>query len=282
MVELRRTVTQWLTHVVVWGVTLGCVFVGSVFAGNGIAAAAPSASEVSELGKRLRSSDDFRVRTQAALALGATADGRAVPALCDGLKDPNAAVRSAAAAALGRTGPQGISCLQTQAGVEQVKNVQAAIDGSLKLLQPPRPAITDSTKYYVAISEVTNGTTRTTSELHGVVRKSLEKYFSKVSGVVVAPASETPEQAKALLAKHPRVKPLCVWPKVTIAYERGDLKLKVDLSLLTYPGKAFRGNVSRSLTMPEVGSPDVSAENELIDMASGALVPDVEQQAPRI
>jgi hypothetical protein len=278
MVEIRRTVTQLLARFVLWGVTVGIVTVVAAPS----AAAAPSPSEVSELAKRLRSSDDFRVRTQAALALGATADGRAVPALCDGLKDPNAAVRSAAAAALGRTGPQGISCLQNQAGVEQVKNVQAAIDGALKVLAPPKPSITDSTKYYVAIAEVTNGTTRTTPELQAVIRKSLDKYFSKLAGVVVAPASETPEQAKSLLAKHPRVKPLCVWPKVTIAYERGDLKLKVELSLLTYPGKAFRGSVSRSLTMPEVGSPDRSAEDELIDMASGALAPDVEQQAPRI
>jgi len=277
MVEIRKTVTRLLTRFVWWGVTATILTLVTT-----PAAAAPNASEVSELAKRLRTSDDFRVRTQAALALGATADGRAVPALCDGLKDPNAAVRSAAAAALGRTGPQGISCLRNQAGVEQVKNVQVAIEGALKILAPPKPTITDSTKYYVAIAEVTNGTTRSTPELQAVVRKSLEKYFSKLAGVIVAPASETPEQAKALLAKHPRVKPLCVWPKVTIAYERGDLKLKVDLSLLTYPGKAFRGSVSRSLTMPEVGSPDRSAEDELIDMASGALAPDVEQQAPRI
>lgn len=278
MVEIRRTATQLLTRCLFWGAALAVIGVVA----TPEAAAAPSASEVSELAKRLRTSDDFRVRTQAALALGATADGRAVPALCDGLKDPNAAVRSASAAALGRTGPQGISCLKNQAGVEQVKNVQAAIDGALKILAPPKPSITESTKYYVAIAEVTNGTTRTTPELQAVVRKSLEKYFSKLAGVVIAPASETPEQAKALLAKHPRVKSLCVWPKVTIAYQSGDLKLKVDLSLLTYPGKAFRGSVSRSLTMPEVGSPDRSAEDELIDMASGALAPDVEQQAPRI
>lgn len=244
--------------------------------------AAPSPSELSELAKRLRTSDDFRVRTQAALALGATSDGRAVAALCDGLKDPNAAVRSASAAALGRTGPQGVRCLESRAAIEQIKNVQVAIAGALKLLAPPKPAINESTKYYIAISEATNGTTRDTAELQRVVRKSLEKHFSKVPGVVVAPASETPEQAKTLLAKHPKVKAFCVWPKVTVTYDRGDLKLKVDLSLLTYPGKAFRGNVSRSLTMPEVGAPDTSAEDELIDMASGALAPDVERQAPRI
>lgn len=280
MVALPWTVAGWLTQRALW-VAL-CSLLACQIGVPRVVWAAPSPSEVSELAKRLRTSDDFRVRTQAALALGATADGRAVPALCDGLKDPNAAVRSASAAALGRTGPQGAPCLQKQAAVEQIKNVQVAIDGALRLIAPPRPSINERTQYYVAISEVTNGTARGTAELQNVVRKSLEKYFSKLNGVVVAPANETPEQAKALLAKHPRVKSFCVWPKVTVAYTNGDLKLKVDLSLLTYPGKAFRGSVSRSLTMPEVGSPDVAAEDELIDMASGALAPDVERQAPRI
>lgn len=279
MVELVWTLACRCTRVALWvtvcGALLGSVAIRDVMA-------TPSPSELSELAKRLRTSDDFRVRTQAALALGATADGRAVAALCDGLKDPNAAVRSASAAALGRTGPQGVRCLESRAAVEQIKNVQVAIAGALKLLAPPRPVINENTKYYIAISEATNGTTRDTAELQRVVRKSLEKHFSKVPGVVVAPASETPEQAKTLLTKHPKVKAFCVWPKVTVTYDRGDLKLKVDLSLLTYPGKAFRGNVSRSLTMPEVGAPDISAEDELIDMASGALAPDVERQAPRI
>lgn len=280
MLKSRRTIACWLARRALWVVTVGIAFAGLAVANE--VKAAPSASDVSELAKRLRTSDDFRVRTQAALALGATSDGRAVPALCEGLKDPNAAVRSASAAALGRTGPQGLGCLRTRATVEQVKNVQTAIDGSLKQLAPPAPALDANTRYYIAISEVTNATSRTTPALQGVVRKSLEKYFAKASGVVVAPEGETPAQAKTLLAKYPRVKSLCVWPKVTVAYERGDLKLKVELTLLTYPGKAFRGSVSRSLTMPEVGSPDASAEDELIDMASGALVPDVEQQAPRI
>jgi HEAT repeats len=280
MVELGWTSALRIARYASWVAVCGLLVSG--FGQVRVASAAPSPSEVSELAKRLRTSDDFRVRTQAALALGATADGRAVPALCDGLKDPNAAVRSASAAALGRTGPQGVACLQNQSAIEQIKNVQVAIEGALRLLAPAKPAINENTKFYIAISEVTNGTTRATPDLQNVVRKSLEKYFSKLNGVVVAPATETPEQAKALLAKHPKVKPLCVWPKVTVVYERGDLKLKVDLSLLTYPGKAFRGSVSRSLTMPEVGSPDVQAEDELIDMASGALVPDVERQAPRI
>lgn len=241
---------------------------------------AQKAGDIPELARRLKTSDDFRVRTQAALALGATGDPNAVRPLCDGLKDQNAAVRTAAAAALGRTGPKGVPCLKAQLKEEPVKHVQTAIKEAIAKLTPATPTIDGSTKYYIAIDKVTNDSER--PELSAAVRKSLTKYFAKQQGVVVAPENETPEQAKALLSKHASVKSFCVWPKVKMTYEAGNLKLKIDLSLLTYPDKAFRGNVSRSMTMPDVSKPDPSAEDELLDMAAGLLVPDVQQQAPRI
>lgn len=241
---------------------------------------AQGASEIPELAKRLKTSDDFRVRTQAALALGATGDPSAVRHLCEGLKDQNAAVRTAAAAALGRTGPKGLGCLKTQLKEESVKYVQTAIREAITRLTPAVPSIDPSTKYYIAIDVVNNDQGR--KELAALVRKSLTKHFAKVQGVVVAPEGETAEQAKALLSKHKSVKSFCVWPKIKMVYEGGNLKLKLDLSLLTYPDKAFRGSVARSMTMPDVQQPDASAEDELIDMAAGLLVPDVQQQAPRI
>jgi HEAT repeats len=239
-----------------------------------------SSGDIAELAKRLRSSDDFRVRTQAALALGATGDPNAVRHLCDALKDQNAAVRTAAAAALGRTGPKGVGCLKAQLKEESVKYVQAALHEALTRLTPVAPTIDGATKYYIAIGEVTNDSGR--KELGAIVRKSLTKYFAKVQGVVIAPENESPAQAKALLSKHSSVKSFCVWPKIKMTYDGASLKLKLDLSLLTYPDKAFRGSAARSMTMPDVAKPDVAAEDELIDMAAGMLVPDVQQQAPRI
>lgn len=267
---------RWLLSCLV---ALTCILVQS----PDVALAAPqSSASLSDLVKRLRSSDDFRVRTQAALALGATADARAVKPLCSALADTNAAVRTASAAALSRTGRTGISCLRRRLKVESVPHVQTAIKDALRSLAPPPPAITDTTKYYVAIGEVTNGTTRPDTDLQRVVRAGFVKYFSKLAGFVVAPEGETTQQAAAVLKKHAHVKPLYVWPKVSITYQNGDLVLELNLSLFTYPGKAFRGSVSRSLTMQGVDGQDSGAEDELIDMASGALVPDVERQAPRI
>lgn len=268
---MKTFVVRTLWFALMWGASVSL---------NPSLVLAQGTGEIPELAKRLKTSDDFRVRTQAALALGATGDPNAVRPLCDGLKDLNAAVRTAAAAALGRTGPKGVGCLKTQLKEESVKYVQTAIREAIARLTPSAPAIDASTKYYIAIGEVTNDNGR--AELGTIVRKSLTKYFAKVQGVVVAPENETPDQAKALLSKHANVKSFCVWPKIKMVYEGGNLKLKLDLSLLTYPDKAFRGSVARSMTMPDVSKPDLSAEDELIDMAAGMLVPDVQQQAPRI
>jgi hypothetical protein len=70
--------------------------------------AAPSANaalpSVGELADRVQHSDDFRVRVQAALELGKTADPEALAPLVQALNDPNASVRTAAAAALEELG----------------------------------------------------------------------------------------------------------------------------------------------------------------------------------
>src|SRR3954453_615218 len=64
-------------------------------------AARAQASDLERLIYNLANSEDFRVRTQAALALGASKSERAVVPLCSGLGDPNTTVRAASAAALG-------------------------------------------------------------------------------------------------------------------------------------------------------------------------------------
>src|SRR5262245_45547724 len=60
---------------------------------------------------QLKNGDDFRVRTQAALALGASKSKRAVDPLCRGLEDSNQTVRAASAAALGKLKQGGEDCL---------------------------------------------------------------------------------------------------------------------------------------------------------------------------
>lgn len=242
-------------------------------------------SSVESLAQRLRESVDFRVRTQAALALGATREARAVAPLCGALADGNTTVRAASAAALGRLALGGKECLQGRLTSEGSPDVRSVIQRALERVggvSPTGPAISPSTRYYVAIGQPTNETTRPTSDLDKIVRSALTKELAGIPGFVIAPSNETPEQAKALLAKHPTVKAIFVWPKIKALYSGGSLKLAIDLSLFTYPGKAFKGNMSRSLTMPDTPPGDMSSEDQLIEMAAERLAPDLEKTAARI
>src|ERR1700723_1695701 len=73
--------------------------------------------------------DDFRVRTNAALALGATDNDDAVPVLCSGLDDPSELVRQGVAVALKRLARASAhDCLQRRANVE----TSAAVSTQLK------------------------------------------------------------------------------------------------------------------------------------------------------
>jgi hypothetical protein len=226
--------------------------------------------------EQLRDNPDFRVRTQAALALGAAQDKRAVEPLCGGLDDENTTVRAAAAAALGKLMLGGEQCLQRRLAEETNTSVKSVLEKALERLRggggPIGPAL-DVARYYVGIGLVTNKTDRSDDELDRVVRGSLLKALSQLSGYAAAPKAETADQARGVLGEHKQLKPFFIWPKVNIAYAGGDLTVKFDLSLFTYPGKAFKGSMSRNLTMPDTPTKDVAAEDELIQAAAENLVP---------
>src|SRR5579864_2473211 len=93
----------------------------SIFAGQGSAFAD---GRVQFLSERLKfppaggQPDDFRIRTNAALALGATNDEGAIEPLCGGLSDPSEVVRQASAVALKRLArPSSADCLHKRLGV---------------------------------------------------------------------------------------------------------------------------------------------------------------------
>jgi HEAT repeat protein len=242
------------------------------------------AAEVSEaeLSRRLKSSADFRVRTQAALALGATSSATVVEPLCSALEDPNTTVRAAAAAALGRVAKGGRNCIERQIGRETSAEVKTVLQRALTRLAPEEPAIGVSTKYYVALGDPTNQTRRTDAQLFPLVRATLSKHFGGVTSVTLAPEKETPEQAQKRLAKFPKVRGVYVWPKLITSYTGGKLVLKLELSLFTYPGKAFKGSMSKNLTMPDVPSLDTGAEDELLEMAAERMTPDLEKTMARL
>jgi hypothetical protein len=232
-----------------------------------LATAATQANDrVARLGKLLRSSDDFRVRTQAALALGASKDKDAVDHLCVGLSDRSASVRAASAAALGRLRKGGADCLRDRLPKEKEKgSVWSVIKRALASVESAEaeagPAeIPAGAKYYVAIE---------------VSDKSGRK--------VIAPAGETSDQAKQVMADHPALKGFLLSTKAKPPqYEAGSLKIRLEIAIFTYPGRALKGMYPQGLTQPGVSSPSEKYENELYEMAAERAMQKFASQAGRI
>lgn len=244
---------------------------GVVLAASPRALAQPS---VAFLAQQLKGDDDYRVRTQAALALGATGDEAAVAPLCEGLGDSNVSVRAAAAAALGKLGkPSGLPCLQAAEKKETAPSVKSQIQKSATALEsggggsgaapaaPPPPG--KDAKYYVAI-EVTNRTGRPNAEIEALVRSVLQTRLLAKPGVAVAPAGETPARGGQIV-KSRRLKGFLLLAAIEApVYDKGSLVQVVRLSTWTYPGKALQSEISQKLTQTETPTKDVKSENELV------------------
>lgn len=81
--------------------------------------------------QQLKTSDDYRVRTQAALGLGKSGADSAVAPLCEALSDPNLSVDVAAAAALGKLSKAAsIRCLQDALAKTTAPSLKAQLESS--------------------------------------------------------------------------------------------------------------------------------------------------------
>lgn len=254
---------------------------GVLFAGAAHAADTPP--RVDRAASELRNNEDFRVRTQAALALGASKDKRAVAPLCDGLDDSSATVRAAAGAALGKLALGGTDCLKSHLANEtnaSVKSVLAKAIDSLKVGQ--RPAVTVETKYYVAVGPTTDKTGRIGTEVDDLIHKAVQDAVTDLPGFVLAPRAETPAEGKEVVGKWKKLKAFFLWPKVQPPdYSGGNLTVRFEVAVFTYPGKAMKGTIPLKLTMPGVRPPDKETENDLIGRAASAALARFAEAAER-
>jgi len=247
------------------------------FLGTWLLASVASAqpSDLDRLIYNLANSEDFRVRTQAALALGASKSERAVGPLCSGLADTNTTVRAASAAALGRLGQRtGQPCLEKRLATETSDVVKATIQKALETLKNAgaggaEPAFGSDTKWYVSIGKTNDKTARGTPEVDGIVRGAMTSKMGQTPGFLAAPAAETPAEAKRRHAAHASVKGYFLSPGVSPPdYSNGNLKVKIEVAMLSYPEKNLIGSYSVNLTEPGVSPGSTENENELIRMAA--------------
>jgi hypothetical protein len=244
------------------------------------ATASADADRVKFLADKL-SSDDPRVRTSAALALGASNDDAAVDPLCKALGDSTEVVRQASAVAMKRLGRSGaVPCLRARLDKESNDGVKIAIERALESISAgsgggggggsdDKVKDNPSAKYYIALSTIANSTGRSQPEVESVVVKAIKAKLEAAGTIQIAPNKESAETAKDTLKKRKMNGFYLAVAVDKFDYSNGNLRVKVKIGVFTYPGKSLLGNVDKTLTKEGVSSGDKSSEDQMLDMAAG-------------
>jgi hypothetical protein len=283
--EVSVTLRRWVARGVRAGILSGLLS-GAVGAHPRVAYADESETpeKISRMAERLKNEEDFRVRTQAALALGASKHRKAVEALCVGLDDSNTSVRAAAAAGLGKLALGGLDCMKAHLASETSDSVKSILERAIEKMKiGSKPSVTSETKYYVAVGPTTDKTGRSGNDVDDIVHSAVEQASGNLDGCVIAPRDEKAPQASAVTKKWKRLHAYFLWPKVQAPdYSGGKLTLKFEIAIFTYPGKALKGTIPVKLTMPDVSSPDKSSENDLIQRAAATAFERFSQNVERL
>jgi hypothetical protein len=221
--------------------------------------------------------DDFRVRTNAALALGATNDDGAVPPLCGGLDDPSVAVRQAVAVSFKKLARStSLDCLQRHLSSESNDAVKSALQRAIDAVNAASggggggstPPVVSSAKYYVSISPVTNNTGRSSSDVERIVHDAITGKLAQLGEYQLAPAGESNADAKAALAKR-SLKGFYLAVSVDkFDYSDGNLRVKVKIAVFSYPGRDLRGEVPAGASMPGARPGDTASEDQLMGVVA--------------
>ncbi|MGA3122250.1 MAG: HEAT repeat domain-containing protein [Polyangiaceae bacterium] len=221
--------------------------------------------------------DDFRVRTNAALALGATHEDGAIGPLCGGLTDPSDVVRQAVAVALKRLArAASLPCLRGRSAVEVKPSVKQQIDRAIDAIEAAQEAPAEGSRgaavatprFYVSVSRIVNHSSRDSSEVERIVREAIASKLAEVGGYEIAPMRETSEAARAVVTKR-RLKGYFLSVSVDPFDYSGDgLRVRVKIAVFSYPGKDLRGEVPAGATLAGARAGDSNSEDQLMGVVA--------------
>ena len=261
-------------------------------------AAGGSASTVL-LVQNLRSGDNFRVRSRAALALGRVRTAAAADALIAALEDSHPAVRAAAARSLG-TGrhKRALPKLERLQKDDPDAPVRKAARAAIARLTPPKgppkgppkpaadePAAGDGGDftYYVHVGAPHSNVAGLGSAVLGRARSVAKGSVRFMPGVRLAPDSESAAAARGVLSKKGRHGFHIDLNVVSVEDDgAGGTRAVVEAMLQSYPGRDMRASVRGKATVPGKRGPD--AQRQAVEGATrGALrsLPGVMQRVAR-
>jgi hypothetical protein len=233
---------------------------------------AQASGKTDELIRQLKESDDFRVRTQAALALGVSKEAVAVSPLCGALGDNHEAVRGASAAALGKLkNPEGLPCLKSHRDKESNATVKTQIDKSIQTLEAAASAgdkgeIPANAKWYISIGKINNKTSRTDAELEGVIRSAIAGKLRSLDGYAVAPRGEKTAAAKKIIqARKLKGFEFQITAEAPV-YDGEKVVIALRVMITTYPGKDIKAASSPKISQGGVHKQDTATEDQLLKL----------------
>jgi len=261
-----------------WAPLLLRIVTGLLAVALGLLAVAPARADerTDFLIRMLATSDQFRVRAQAALALGTRPNEASVQrALTGSLRDAHPAVRAASASSLERLqDPQALVALRPLQR-DRDEAVRAAVERAIttlerSLIKPPDRGQEPAT-YYVAV-----GTPTAQSGLSGPTLRSLRehvvRYVDGLSGVRIAPEGEAQGAASTVLRSQHLVG-YYLDSSITKIEEKPDGAVRAQVSVIvgTYPGRAMRVMLSGAATVSGAGSGEAAKVQAVEAAFTGAL-----------
>lgn len=238
----------------------------------------------------LQTSAEFRVRAQAAIALGGMSPSDQISqALVRGLSDADPSVRAACAASLERVGDASALVALRAAASDGDGNVrtaasraQRAIESRARSASATTTTTTTSTvssstttpsaddRYYVGVSPPATQAQGLDASVLRSARQVIVREASAVGGVVIAPEGETNAAANTAIRSR-RLTGFFLETSIT-EFESSATGTRVKVSIIvgTYPGRDMRAILQGSATVP--GAQGVDAQRMALEGAiRGAL-----------
>ncbi len=251
--------------------------IGSFVVGSPIAQAQDQ--RVDYLVRLLQTSDQFRVRAQAAISLGRVeASTPVVTALTTALRDEHPAVRTAAASSLERLAdPTALDALQPLKR-DRDPAVRRAATAAVRTLEriartAPREDPTPSTGtalYYVGIGNPgAQGDAANAATLRRA-KEILARLARELEGVEVAPDGESNAAAQRVIQRRNLTGYYLDSSVVSLGEAGGGTRAVVSVILNTYPGRDMRAILQGSATVPGATGP-AAQEQALEGALRGAL-----------
>lgn len=244
------------------------------------------AQDKSQLIRVLHGNADFRVRVQAAFALGNTRDAAVIPALERALRDDNPAVRAAAATALGRIGSQRAIPALRRARRDSSAAVRLQVSASLRAIEqgdrreadlpsererrPTRagrfPAITvipsereiqwRRVRYVVMLGDMNNRTRFGGDRMAGLLRSEVGRQLNLMRNVAVIGDPDGLDRRARREIQRRRISKLRMDGNVVSLRRRArgrdlSVRCEVSLMLLDHPDHNMRGELRGAATGSE-------------------------------